>query len=856
MAGALPAATVDALPAWRSLADWLLRANKKELRTSVDVRNGFPGKDTAAGAAERAGRKAEMEVLLSELAVVPGLADSLALARALPPARYDDDTWALITSLAAILKQCTAQLIITFTATGIVDFPQTTLAALEALGEPDEPSELLLRLDFRIEHLLIDEFQDTSLSQFELIRRLTAGWVPGDGRTVFAVGDPMQSIYRFRQAEVRLFVEAQQRGQIADVPVECCTLRRNFRSRPGIVEWVNDVFPEILGRRSDPWRSAVAYEAATPTRDAASGPAVTRDIFADPVAEAAAVVAAVRAARGRGAAEIAILARARTHLGHILPALRDAGLSYAAVELDTLSQRQAIIDLVSLTHALAQPGDRLAWLSVLRAPWCGLALADLLALTKFVDASSAASIADALTTPAAVSTLSSDGQARFGRVAPVLASALAARGREALAARVRGAWLALGGPACVEEAIDLDAAEQFFNLLVQHEQAGEVPDWARFIDALDELRAAPVDSKNALPPLTVMTLHRAKGLEFDTVILPGLGRSTQRDESELLRWRRRPEGVLLAPARSRGGDKKPVYEYLSRLEKDEEDAELGRLLYVGCTRAREYLHLIAAHETDDSSGATQWKKPSSGSALAKLWRAMREVPTAQPGAASVTAPPPPKLRRVPQSWATPQPQPSIPFAARTRSRAQPTMPPFDWAHETARCLGIVGHRIFREVAEQGIDTWPEQRISGLQPRLAAEFAQLGVEASDTEAASTRIQTALRRALADARGQWLLDPRHRESRSEHALSSVIDGEITHVVLDRSFIDADGTRWVVDFKFSQHEGRDLERFLDSERARYREQLERYAEVIRKGDSRPTRLGLYFPLLGGWREWDAPA
>jgi ATP-dependent exoDNAse (exonuclease V) beta subunit len=479
-------------------------------------------------------------------------------------------------------------------------------------------------------------------------------------------------------------------------------------------------------------------------------------------------------------------------------------------------------------------------------------------LATLVDPSSGTPMTDVLTMPAALSALSPDGRARFGRVAPLLASALAARGREALAARVRGAWLALGGPACVEEAIDLDASEQFFALLAKHEQAGEVSDWAQFIDALDQLRAAPADSQNASPPLTVMTLHRAKGLEFDTVILPGLGRSTQRDENELLRWRRRPAGgVLLAPARSRGGDKDPTYEYLSRLEKDEEDAELGRLLYVGCTRARECLHLIAAHETDDSDGTTRWKKPSSGSALAKLWRAMREVPPAQRRDASATAPPPPKLRRVPALWATPQaPQPSIPFAARTRSRAQPTMPPFDWAHETARCLGIVGHRIFREVAEQGIDAWPEQRISGLQPRLAAEFAHLGVEASDTEAASTRIQTALRRALADARGQWLLDPRHRESRSEQALSSMIDGEVTHVVLDRSFIDADGTRWVVDFKFSQHEGRDLEGFLDSERERYREQLERYAEVIRKGDSRPTRLGLYFPLLGGWREWDAPA
>src|SRR5207253_1125382 len=119
------------------------------------------------------------------------------------------------------------------------DFTEFAHGALEALGSVDDPSDLLLSLDQKISHVLVDEFQDTSLSQFELLTKLTSGWQEGDGRTLFLVGDPMQSIYRFREAEVSLFLQAKHSG-LGSVKLEPIELSTNRRSQEGLAKWFNE----------------------------------------------------------------------------------------------------------------------------------------------------------------------------------------------------------------------------------------------------------------------------------------------------------------------------------------------------------------------------------------------------------------------------------------------------------------------------------------------------------------------------------------------------------------------------------------------------------------------------------------
>jgi ATP-dependent exoDNAse (exonuclease V) beta subunit len=557
----------------------------------------------------------------------------------------------------------------------------------------------------------------------------------------------------------------------------------------------------------------------------------------------------VQGALAADAGNIGILVRARAHLAAILPALRSAGIAYAAVELDSLGMREVTLDLRSLAHALIQPNDRLAWLCVLRAPWCGLSLPDLVNLGAVLD-DGLAGLCRLADLPVA---LTEEGRVRVRRVIDILQPVFDARGVATLADRVRSAWLALGGRELAAEPIDRDAARQFFELLAASEQAGDLRDWDAFCEALDALHARPEADPDVR--VQVMTLHRAKGLQFDTVIMPGLANVPRASAADLLQWRARPHGLMLAPIDARGGEGSALYAYLASLAVQEGAAELGRVLYVGATRARTRLHLTAVlPAVANDTGAFVWKDPRSGSALERLWSAVSTV-VAPPSGASAPAVPslpgPPLLRRVPANWRPPIPLPWWTPPTADAGAAIP-LPAFDWAHATAAAIGTVAHRLLADVARDGVARWSAQRIAAQRPRLALELAAEGVPTAERDAAADKVLEAVDRTLADERGRWLFASAHADARSEWALAGVDAGKLIHVTLDRTFV-AEGARWIVDFKTGQHEGGDVAAFLDREQERYRAQLERYARIVGALEPLPVELALYYPLVpGGWRHW----
>jgi ATP-dependent exoDNAse (exonuclease V) beta subunit len=607
--------------------------------------------------------------------------------------------------------------------------------------------------------------------------------------------------------------------------------------------------------REDRGSGAVPYAASIHVRDALPGPAVTVHPFfdRDDDGEAATIVDLVAGIRADAPDKtIAILVRNRGHLGAIVPRLRAQGLRFRAIEIEALGERPVVQDLLALTRALAHPADRTAWLAVLRAPWCGLTLADLAALAE----GQTASVWALMQSEARVARLGPDGAARLGRVRGVLAEAIAARLRGTLRDRVEATWLALGGPACVADATDLEDADVYLDALEAAEEGGALPDLAAFRARLAELWALP-DVHAEAHDVQIMTIHKAKGLEFDRVIVPGLGGRGRDDGKRLFLWTERAAHggeaeLLVAPIEAAGAGTDPIYAWLRKLDAERDRHEAVRLLYVAVTRARERVHLLGDVGRDERTGEA--KAPASSSLLAPLWpivgerfreAAVRALP-APAGAGRVTGTTAGELRRLASDWVLAAPPPPATWRApEDATRTQDDIE-FSWVGETARHVGTVVHRWLQRIADDRLVDWDEARIARAAALVRRELAAAGVREVELDAAADRVLSGLTQAIADERGRWILGP-HPHALSEHRLTTVVDGAVRRLVVDRLFQDASGARWIVDYKTSTHQGADAAVFLDRERERYAAQLARYAHAVGGGH----RLGLYFPLLRGWRE-----
>ena len=867
-----------ALPHWQTMIGSLFTGGG-DMRKTVTAREGFPA-PSSARAEDRplfASFKTDFLALLDAHRENEALRTAFNTVNGLPRPAYEDEAWESLESLMRIMLRAAENWQLVMAESGEVDYSEIAQRAIGSLGYGDAPSDLALRMDYRIRHLLVDEFQDTSTTQIRLLKKLTAGWSEGDGRTLFLVGDPMQSIYRFRKAEVSLFIEACEGGLFDHIQLVPLQLTVNFRSSQPVVDWVNRTFPRVMPLHNDPVMGAVSYcEAGTKPGVSQQG-RVDIQILPerDDLEEARRVVDII----GRAGAdeEIAILVRSRNHASAILAALdklkpTQERFRYQAIKFTPLAETSLIQDLVSLTLALGQPADRLAWLATLRAPFIGLDLADLDAL---VAGEAGNIIADAIGAACGRAgenhgSISNDGLRRLRRSGPILLRAAEGRGRQTARSLVESAWIDLGGPACVDNASELDDAATYFDLLDALEAEYLPVDRDTLDLRLQELYAEP--DAQADGRLQILTIHQAKGLQFDTVILPGLNRDTGGNNTRLLHWFELPEQntIVMSPMRNnaekelnkKSGD---LIQFISDVERQRQSLEDGRLIYVAATRAVRNLHLLAAVKPN----ARGEIRAASKTLLGSLWPAIEteQAPLIAAAAAALPASTqeteeadqeadvagiglPQHYRRLAADWALPGVPGGVQLAESVAAETQ-SMIEFSWAGEGARLVGELVHRLLQLIGDEGLEAWSAggglaKHVNWCRRMLAAQ----GVQTEQADSILERAALAIENCLASEQGRWILGA-NDDAHCEYAITAVLDkGRPVSMILDRTFID-NGTRWIIDYKTSSHAGGDLEGFLDSEEKRYREQLQRYRDALALSETRPIRAALYFPLLDRLRE-----
>ena len=799
---------------WFYIRDLILTKSGKQIRKKIDTSSGFPATNVGKEIKER---------LLKLIKLKNNKFNILIDFFNVTYHKNIVDIYPLITPFCLLLIDMVTRLNEKFKERRIIDFTQIMGNAVEALRDTHLP----LILDQNISHILVDEFQDTNESQLIFIELLTQNFAGNPDKSFFAVGDPMQSIYRFRKAEVEIFSRVQKSG-ISDLKLTSLFLKVNFRSNKNIIDWLNNSFSKAFPLIDDSDEGSVPYSSCESSNNNLEGgmelialTCDTKSKTAQYEAEALYVLNLIKDTRKSNPdASIAVLTRSKAHLNELITLInkKDSSIPIDAIEMSKILSNQTFQDILCLTKALFDFSDRTNWIAALKSPWCGLSINDLVLLFEKDHKSLVWELINNIDN---TSRLDKNSARRLRSFVEVIRENIQYRGRISHRYFVEGIWRQLNGEESMVDSNDIQNIDLFLELL---EEASEILS-VDFIK-LERLIENKFISKTSIQKNSIkfLTIQRSKGLEFDHVIIPNLNKRTRNEESDLVLYDKSTLSI------KNPGNDKNLHSYHAYKERKRLDNEKIRLLYVAMTRAKNKCYLIGTVKKEGDLVI-----PNSGTFMNILWPFFSDKFT------EIRTPEDensfekfiPKLRRLNDNFYSGDKRYKRSIDTEELSFCYPNM-----STDIQRFTGNIVHKYLEIIVKKQLDI--DKILCNKLDYTESLYLGKNFKKKDIKIGLNLVKKSLEMLKKTSDGRWILN-RYLADNSEVSYFLESNNITTQHIPDRSFIEND-IQWIIDYKtpFSPIKN------LAAEAKKHLPQLRSY-ETIFKENKRVIQKAIYFAPQG---------
>jgi ATP-dependent helicase/nuclease subunit A len=738
---------------------------------------------------------------------------------------YDDDSD--ITPFINLLKRSYAHLKVLFDEQGIADYSEVESLTLSILlNDYSDFTETFIN---ECDHLLVDEYQDVSLSQHKVFESLTSEWSQYNNKSIFFVGDPLQSIYGFRNPHISIYPNIFTNG-FNDLNIVYYELSENFRSKSHIVEWVNNYVGDTIASSTNALVKTIPFIDSVSNMRPNKNP-VYVSINNDTNSSLGDLIHYIKNKLTKLDGTV-ILVKNKKHADFVAQSLFDNDIELRNPFI--MNPYVTIEHLIALAEFYLSPRDDDALIKIFKAPWLGLSWTSIQEINQITLEESLYDNMLHLLSSNAVDGIIEEEKVGVLRTIKYLSELTPSM---SLSDWIFHAWVKLKGNIIFNKKIDHKSVQLVINVFnnTNINTLKSIITNDKFYQCISQAHSSVHDQSG----ITISTIHASKGMEYDNVVLFNVANES-RAHSSIMRYchfeLNNGNNYFLASVSSKKS-KSNTKELIAKINKLNDYFERLRLLYVGTTRAKENLAIIGNYKD----------KIHSSSLIRPLIDFHPELIDSMPNHKALITNNEISVYYNQRLFFSDDRATSQVTDEALNIKDPVALIEYEWAREDSIIIGVVIHELINMIAHRDIYNDKDKVSSLINSYGLNQLKMLGISSNNLDYAYKRISYGISTILSSKIGAWILSE-HIFASNEH---TVISSYGQTLRIDRLFIDK-GALWIVDYKSSYHDGGNLSGFIDNEVERYKIQLNNYGKVLSKGSSLPINLCIYFTMHDEFRSW----